>query len=324
MDERVELLHSLQPYLSSHSSDCRLRAIEASLVLFPSHSDCTKSIQPKDRELYVNLLSSMLEDDNTAVRCAVIDAIAQLDSEGIHLRKILKFLDDPTAEIRLASARFVVGKKLRDVGVASVILGAIAYGKSRSTNVRMAELHAVDAISQVGANNPEEWASLLGCIGIASSDSSESMSLMASTSLAKGTGLVIRSAHAAMDIIPLLNSDTACAPSVQLLGSFCERFCCFPPAFSTPVPRVTVISSSLHSYSSTSRHIAHLDLSIRPLPAACCRGISEAVFRLKPSDSTSSAYEPLVLWWFCRVQGLVPCADTDFQVAMQFMIEGFE
>ncbi len=322
LEQRAELLQSLHPYMTSKSPDCRLRGIEASLVLFSSPVDCGDGIEPNDMDSYVNLLSSMLDDDNIAVRCAVIDAIAQLDSEGVHLRKILKMLGDPAAEIRLACARVVVGKKLRDVGVASVILGAIAYGKARSKNVRLAELQAVDAISHVGANNPEEWASLLGCIGIASSDSSESMSLMACTSLAKGTGLNIRSAHAAMDIIPLLNDSTACGPSVQLLGSFCERFCCFSLAFVSPVPRVTSTAVSLHSLNSCIlRKQSHLDLNIRPLPAACCRGVSDAILKLKSSDAMLSSYEPLILWWFCRVHGLIPCSDTDFLMAMKWMIE---
>jgi len=69
-----------------------------------------------------------------------------------------------------------------------VILGAIVSDKARTINHQMAELQAIDAISQVGANSPDEWAALLGCIGIASSDANESMSLMASASLQKVPG----------------------------------------------------------------------------------------------------------------------------------------
>jgi hypothetical protein len=322
VDKRVELLHSLQPYMSSKSPDCRLRGIEASLVLFASHVNGIKEPLPSGIETYIRLLSSMLDDENVAVRCAVIDALALVDSHGVHFRKILQMLDDPVAEIRLASARVIVSKKLRDVGVASVILGAIAPGKTRSATVRMAELQAIEAISQVGANNPQEWAALLRCIGIASSDISENMSLVASASLANGSGLIIRSAHAAMDIIPLLEDNSACGPAVQLLGSFCERFCCFPPDFYTPVPRLTstAVSQSL-GHANNSRSVPHLDANIRALPAACCRGISEAVARLGTKESPAPAYESLVLWWFCRVHGLIPCSDADFQNALRWAAE---
>ncbi len=321
VDERAELLRSLHPYLSSKSPDCRLRGIEASLVLFASPTEGVKEVLPQDVEAYLSLLSSMLDDENIAVRCAVIDAISQIDSKGVHFRKILQMMDDPAAEIRLASAKAVVGKKLRDVGVASVILGAISSGNARTTNIRVAELQAIDAISQVGANNPEEWAALLRCIGIAFSDSSENMSIMASASLAKGTGLIIRSAHAAMDIIPLLNDSTACGPAVQLLGSFCERFCCFPTVYCTPVPRTAASGSSSSAPAGVSPCISHLDANIRALPAACCRSISEAVGRLTTVDSQAPPYEPLALWWFCRVQGLIPCNDADFVIDLQWLSE---
>jgi len=322
LDNRVELLHSLQPYMASKSPDCRLRGIEASLVLFASPVNGVKEALPSGIETYISLLSSMLDDENVAVRCAVIDALAHVDSQGVYFRKILQMLDDPAAEIRLASARVIVSKKLRDVGVASVILGAIAPGKTRSATVRMAELHAIEAISQVGANNPQEWAALLRCIGIASSDISENMSLVASSSLATGTGLNIRSAHAAMDIIPLLEDSSACGPAVQLLGSFCERFCCFPPDFYTPVPRFTSTAAREPAWhASYARLLPHLDTNIRALPAACCRGISEAVARLGLQESPAPAYEPLVLWWFCRVHGLIPCSDADFRNALRWAAE---
>jgi hypothetical protein len=320
VDERSDLLRSLRPYLLSKSPDCRLRGIEASLVLFASPIDGIKEISPQDVEEYLATLSSMLDDESIAVRCAVIDAIAQIDSLGLHFRKILQMMDDSAAEIRLASAKAVVGKKLRDVGVASVILGAISSGNARNTNIRVAELQAIDAISQVGANNPEEWAALLRCIGIAFSDSSESMSIAASASLAKGSGLIIRSAHAAMDIIPSLNDSTACGPAVQLLGSFCERFCCFSSAYSTPVPRAAVCMSPA-TPAGLFPCISHLDANVRALPAACCRGISDAVGRLTTVDSQAPPYEPLVLWWFCRVHGLIPCNDAEFVKDLQWLNE---
>ena len=64
-------------------------------------------------------------------------------------------LDNPVAGIRLASAKVIVSKKLMDVGVASVILGAIAPGKTRSCkvplfewqNCRQVKLQAIEAIS---------------------------------------------------------------------------------------------------------------------------------------------------------------------------------
>jgi hypothetical protein len=203
-----------------------------------------------------------------------------------------------------------------------VILGAIVSDKARTMNHQMAELQAIDAISQVGANSPDEWAALLGCIGIASSDANESMSLMASASLAKGTGLVIRSAHAAMDIIPLLYDNNACGPAVQLLGTFSERFCCLPITFRTPIPRFTNPASNLSSYSpDVLRSISHLDGSIRALPAACCRSIFEAILRLKNIDLPTQPCEPIVLWWFLRVHGLVPCSEADFDSAMQWINE---
>ena len=321
-DQRVELLKLLRPYMLSKSPDCRLRGIEASLVLFLSPADAIDSNLTKDGNTYLALLSSMLDDDNIAVRCAVIDAISQVDSQGVHFRKLVQLLDDPAAQIRLASARVVVKKKIRDVGVASVILGAIVSDKARTMNHQMAELQAIDAISQVGANSPDEWAALLGCIGIASSDANESMSLMASASLAKGTGLVIRSAHAAMDIIPLLTDSNACGPAVQLLGTFSERFCCLPTTFRAPIPRITNSASNLSSYSSNVlRSIPHLDGSIRALPAACCRSVFEAILRLKNIDLPTQPCEPVVLWWFLRVHGLVPCSDTDFGSTMQWISE---
>ncbi len=322
VDERAELLRSLHPYLASRSPDCRLRAVEASLVLFSSTTEGVRDILPRAVEAYLALLSSMLDDENIAVRVAVIDAITQIDSQGVHFRKMLQMMDDPAPEIRLASARAVVGRKMRDVGVASVILGAISFGQSRSTNVRIAELQVIDAISQVGANNPEEWAALLRCIGIASSDSSESMSIMASASLTKGAGLIIRSAHAAMDIIPLLNDTTACGPAAQLLGSFCQRFSSFHPAYCTPVSRLVAVAAASPSVpAGVSACISHLDANIRALPAACCRGISEAVGRLRTTEPQAPSYEPLLLCWFCRVQGLLPCNDADFLKDFQWLSE---
>jgi hypothetical protein len=168
VDQRVELLQLLLPYMLSKSPDCRLRGIEASLVLFLSPANAIDSFLPEDGNTYLALLSSMLDDENIAVRCSVIDAISQVDSQGVHFRKLVQLPDDPAAQIRLASARVVVKKKIREVGVASVILGAIVSDKARTTNHQMAELQAIDAISQVGANSPDEWAALLGCIGIAS------------------------------------------------------------------------------------------------------------------------------------------------------------
>jgi hypothetical protein len=322
VDRRAELLHSLRPYMLSRSPDCRLRGIEASLVLFSSPGDGMDVISPKDRGAYVEFLSSMLHDENTAVRCAVIGAISQVDSQGVYFRNIVQLLDDPAVDVRLASARVVVGKQMRDVGVASVILGAIVAGKTRSINQRAAELHAIDAISQVGANSPLEWANLLGCIGIASTDSSESMSLMASSSLANGAGLLIRSAHAAMDIIPLLNDRTACGPAVQVLATFTERFCSFPTVFRTPIPRVIAASPTLSpDVACAPLCIPYLDASVRALPAACCRSISEAVVKLKQVDALSQSCEPLIFWWFCRVHGLIPFGDADFQNNMQWMNE---
>jgi hypothetical protein len=322
VNERAELLRSLHPFLSSKSPDCRLRAVEASLVLFLSPSEGFRDILPQDLETYLALLAGMLDDENIAVRCAVIDAITQSDSQGVHFRKMMQMMDDPAPEIRLASARAIVCRKMRDVGVASVILGAISSGQSRSTNVRIAELQAIDAISQVGANNPDEWAALLRCIGIAFSDSCENMSIMASTSLAKGTGLIIRSANAAMDIIPLLNDAIACGPTAQLLGSFCQRFCCLRPAYCTPVSRVVdVAAASPWSLAVVSACISHLDANIRALPAACCRGISEVVGRLRITDSHAPSYEALILWWFCRVQGLLPCSDAEFLCDLQWLNE---
>lgn len=322
VDRRAELLHSLRPYMLSRSPDCRLRGIEASLVLFASPAGGMDTISLKDREAYVEFLSSMLDDENIAVRCAVIDAISQVDSQGVYFRQIVQLLDDPAVDVRLASARVVVGKKMRDVGVASVILGAIVSGKSRSINQRVAELHAIDAISQVGANSPLEWANLLGCIGIASTDSNESLSLMACSSLAKGAGLLIRSAHAAMDIIPLLNDRTACGPAVQVLASFSERFCSFPTVFRTPIPRIIAASSTLSpDVACAPVCIPHLDASVRALPAACCRSISEAVFKLKQFDALLQSCEPLIFWWFCRVHGLIPFSEADFQIEMEWMNE---
>jgi len=112
VDQRVELLHLLQPYMVSKSPDCRLRGIEASLVLFLSPANAIDSILPEDRNTYLALLSSMLDDENIAVRCAVIDAISQETPKVFISEKLYNCWTDPAAQIRLASARVVVKKKL--------------------------------------------------------------------------------------------------------------------------------------------------------------------------------------------------------------------
>jgi HEAT repeat protein len=315
-DHRAELVRLLHPYMVSESPDCRLRGIEASLVLYSNPARNADEVRANDIEAYVALLAGMLDDDDVSVRCAVVDALAHVDVQGIHFRKILSMLEDPTVEVRLAAARVVVGRKLKDVGVASVILEAIASRKSRTVNIHLAQLQAVDAISQVGANNPEEWASLLRCIGIALSDSSEDMSTMAFAALAKGAGLNVRSAHAAMDVIPLLNDSVACGPAVQLLGSFCERFCSLPPERCTPSAPATLASHVPSANDIMSRCILHLDARIRPLPAACCRGFSDAAVASKAKQ-----HEALMLWWFCRLQGLVPFSDVDCLNSLQWIDE---
>jgi hypothetical protein len=74
-------------------------------------------------------------------------------------------------------------------------------------------------------------------------------------------------------------------------------------------------------HANNSRSVPHLDANIRALPAACCRGISEAVARLGTKELPAPAYESLVLWWFCRVHGLIPCSDADFQNALRWAAE---
>jgi hypothetical protein len=49
--------------MTSKSPDCRLRGIEASLVLFASHVNGIKEPLPSGTETYIRLLSRMLDDE---------------------------------------------------------------------------------------------------------------------------------------------------------------------------------------------------------------------------------------------------------------------
>ena len=88
------------------------------------------------------------------------------------------------------------------------------------------------------------------------------------------------------------------------------------------VSRVVALAAASPSVpAGVSACISHLDANIRALPAACRRGISEAVGRLRTTEPQAPSYEPLIFCWFCRVQGLLPCNDADFLNDFQWLSE---